>query len=63
MASFDTPEPISLSVELGAGDVRIAAEDRRDTVVEVRPSDPFKKSDVTAAEQTQIGRASCRERV
>jgi hypothetical protein len=54
MASFDTPEPISLSVELGAGDVRIAAGDRRDTVVEVRPSDPSKRSDVSAAEQTLV---------
>lgn len=54
MASFDTPEPISLSVELGAGNVRIAAGDRRDTVVEVRPSDPSKRSDVTAAEKTLV---------
>ncbi len=54
MASFDTPEPISLSVELGAGNVRIAAGDRRDTVVEVRPSDPSTRSDVTAAEQTLV---------
>ncbi len=54
MSSFDTPEPISLSVELGAGNLRIAAGDRRDTVVEVRPSDPSKRSDVTAAEQTLV---------
>lgn len=54
MASFDTPEPISLSVELGCGNVRIAARERRDTVVEVRPSDPSKRSDVTAAEQTLV---------
>ncbi|MGA8015195.1 MAG: hypothetical protein WCB85_04680, partial [Candidatus Dormiibacterota bacterium] len=54
MASFDTPEPISLSVELGAGNVRIAAADRRDTVVEVRPSDPSKRSDVSAAEDTLV---------
>ena len=54
MATFNTPEPISLSVELGAGDVRITAEDRRDTVVEVRPSDPSKRSDVSAAERTVV---------
>jgi len=54
MSSFDTPEPISLSVELGAGSVRIAAGDRSDTIVEVRPSDPSKRYDVTAAEQTQV---------
>ena len=54
MSSFDTPEPISVSVELGVGDIRIAASDRRDTVVEVRPSHPTKRSDVTAAEQTVV---------
>ena len=40
MPTFDTPEPISVSLELGVGDVRIEATDRTDTVVEVRPSDP-----------------------
>jgi DUF4097 and DUF4098 domain-containing protein YvlB len=54
MASFDTPEPISLSVELGAGHIQISAEDRRDTVVEVRPSDPSKRADVSAAERTLV---------
>jgi len=54
MPTFDTPEPITVSLELGVGDVRIAAGDRRDTVVEVRPSDPAKKGDVTAAEQTRV---------
>jgi len=54
MASFDTPEPIALSVELGAGSLRIAAGDRRDTVVEVRPSDPSRRSDVAAAEHTLV---------
>ena len=28
MPTFDTPEPISVSLELGVGDVRIAASDR-----------------------------------
>jgi hypothetical protein len=54
MASFDTPEPISMSVELGAGHIQIAAGDRVDTVVEVRPSDPSKRADVTAAERTLV---------
>lgn len=54
MSSFETPEPILLSVELGAGEVRIAAGERRDTVVEVRPSDPSKGADVLAAEQTLV---------
>ena len=54
MPTFDTPEPISVTVELGVGDLRIVASDRTDTMVEVRPSDAAKKADVTAAEQTRV---------
>jgi hypothetical protein len=54
MPTFDTPKPIAVTVELGIGDVRIVASDRTDTIVEVRPSDGAKKSDVTAAEQTRV---------
>jgi DUF4097 and DUF4098 domain-containing protein YvlB len=54
MASFETPEPISLNVELGVGHIRIAAADRMDTVVEVRPTDPRKRSDVSAAERILV---------
>jgi Putative adhesin len=54
MPTFDTPEPISVTVELGVGDLRIVASDHTDTMVEVRPSDPTKKGDVTAAEQTRV---------
>jgi hypothetical protein len=54
MPTYDTPEPISVSLELGVGDIRISASDRTDTVVEVRPSDPASKVDVTAAEQTRV---------
>jgi hypothetical protein len=54
MPTFATPEPISVSVELGVGDIRIDATDRSDTIVEVRPSDPTKKADVAAAEQTRV---------
>jgi Putative adhesin len=54
MPTFDTPEPISLTLELGVGDLRILASDRADTVVEVEPSDPAKPSDVTAAEKTRV---------
>jgi Putative adhesin len=54
MPTFDTPEPISVTVELGVGDLRIVASDRPDTMVEVRPSDPAKEADVTAAEQTRV---------
>ena len=54
MQTFDTPAPITLSLELGVGDVQIDASDRTDTTVEVRPSDPRKKADVAAAQQTRL---------
>jgi DUF4097 and DUF4098 domain-containing protein YvlB len=54
MPAFDTPEPILATVEVGVGDLRIAARDRTDTVVEVRPSDPSREPDVLAAEQTRV---------
>ena len=54
MPTFDTPQPISVTVELGVGDLRIVASDRADTVVEVEPSDPAKRADVTAAEHTRV---------
>lgn len=54
MPTFDTPEPITATLEVIVGDVRVTAEDRADTVVEVRPSDPGTDLDVRAAEQTRI---------
>lgn len=54
MPTFDTPEPISVSVEVGVGDIEVDATDRTDTIVEVRPSDPTKKADMAAAEQTRV---------
>jgi len=60
MPTFETPEPISVTVELGVGDLQIVASDRTDTIVEVRPSDDAKKSDVTAAEQTRVEYAAGR---
>jgi hypothetical protein len=60
MPTFDTPEPISVSVELGVGDIRIDASDRSDTTVEVRPGNPAKKGDVAAAESTRVEYANGR---
>jgi hypothetical protein len=54
MPAFDTPEPIAVVLELGVGEVHIAASDRPDTVVDVRPSDPGRKADVAAAGQTGV---------
>ena len=60
MPTFDTPEPITLTLDVGMGDIQVVASDRTDTVVDVRPSDPAKKSDVTAAEQTRVEYANGR---
>ena len=54
MPTFDTPEPISVTIDLGLGDIRVAASDRTDTAVDVRPTDPARESDVRAAEQTRV---------
>jgi DUF4097 and DUF4098 domain-containing protein YvlB len=54
MPIFDTPEPITVTLDLSVGDVRITATDRTDTTVEVRPTDEFEESDVKAAEQTRV---------
>lgn len=60
MPTFDTPEPISVTVEIGVGDVRIVASERADTVVDVRPSNSARRSDVKAAEQTRVEYAAGR---
>lgn len=54
MPVFATPEPITTTIELAVGDVRIVAGDRADTVVEVRPSDESDESDVKAARATRV---------
>ena len=40
MPTFDTPEPIAVTLDVGVGDIRVVAGDRTDTIVDVRPSDP-----------------------
>ncbi|GIE48911.1 hypothetical protein Ani05nite_24450 [Amorphoplanes nipponensis] len=54
MPTFDTPAPIRATVEMLVGDLRVAASDRTDTVVEVRPTDPGAPLDVRAAELTRV---------
>jgi hypothetical protein len=54
MPVFATPGPISATVEVYAGVLRVVATDRTDTAVEVRPSDASDESDVKAAEQTRV---------
>jgi Toastrack DUF4097 len=54
MSHFETPHPISVVLELRVADVRVAAGERADTLVQVRPSDASRRDDVTAAEQTRV---------
>ena len=54
MPTFDTPMPISVSLDIGVGSTEVFASSRADTVVEVRPTNPAKKSDVDAAEQARV---------
>ena len=54
MPIFGTPEPITATIDVGVGDVRIIAGTREDTVVEVRASHPEKREDAEAAEQTRV---------
>jgi hypothetical protein len=58
MPVFQTPQPISVSLEFGIGDLRLVASDSTETVVEVKPSDPSNAGDVNAARQTQVEYAS-----
>ncbi|MEV6306927.1 DUF4097 family beta strand repeat-containing protein [Actinoplanes sp. NPDC051861] len=54
MSKFETPEPISVTVELNVGNVRVTAGPRADTVVEVRPTDESNESDVQAVQQIRV---------
>jgi DUF4097 and DUF4098 domain-containing protein YvlB len=60
MPTFDTPESISVTVELGVGHVRMVASERTETTVDVRPTDASKKSDIAAAGQTRVEYANGR---
>jgi hypothetical protein len=52
--TFETPQPISATITVVIGDVRISAGDRATTTVEVQPSDPSNGEDRKAAEQTVV---------
>lgn len=54
MPVFDSPKPISVTIDIGVGNVHITAEDRSDTVAEVRPTDETDSSDVKAAQQASV---------
>ncbi len=54
MPRFDTPEPISVTLNAVIADVRVRAGERADTVVEVAPSDPADAEDRRAADGTRV---------
>lgn len=54
MPSYDTPEPISVLLDIYAGHVQIVATDRTTTAVDVRPSDSRDSSDIEAAQKTRV---------
>jgi Toastrack DUF4097 len=54
MPTFDTPEPITATIDLAMGDVRISADDAGATVVQVHPSDASNEEDVKVAELTRV---------
>ncbi len=54
MHTFETNQPIALSIEISHGAVHIIASDRTDTVVAVNPSDPERSDDVQAAAKTVV---------
>lgn len=58
MPSFETNQPIVLSIELTQGTVHLIASDRTDTVVAVNPSDRGRPADVAAAQQTVVDLAN-----
>ena len=55
--TFATPAPITVVLDIPAGRVQLVAADRPDTTVEVRPTDPAKGRDATAAELTAVAYA------
>jgi hypothetical protein len=54
MQTFETPEPISATIDLAMGDIRVSAGEGSTTVVEVHPSDASNEQDVKAAELTRV---------
>lgn len=60
MSHFETPQPISVVLELRVADVSVAAGERPETTVQVRPSDPSRRDDVSAAELTRVDYADGR---
>lgn len=58
MPTFETTQPVVLSIEMSQGTVHVIAGDRTDTVVAVRPSDRDRPEDVEAAGKTVVDLAN-----
>ena len=54
MNTYDTPEPIAVTVDFAVGALRITTDDTGTTLVDVRPSDEANEEHVRAAEQTRV---------
>lgn len=54
MPTFDTPQPISVELDIVVADIRIEASDRADTIVDIRPSNESQDRDVRVAAQTRV---------
>ncbi|MFD3508057.1 GIN domain-containing protein [Nocardia sp. NPDC058666] len=54
MSTFQTPQPIAVTVDVPCGEVTVIASDRLDSVVDVRPADAANKADVRAAQEVQV---------
>ena len=54
MPTFDTSGPISATIDVVVGDVRISAGDGAAAVIDVRPSDASSDEDVKVAERTRV---------
>jgi uncharacterized protein involved in outer membrane biogenesis len=54
MPTFETPQPIALTIEMSHATVHIIATERTDTVVTVNPTDREASDDIKAAEMTAV---------
>lgn len=60
MPTFETPDPITVSVDIPIGAVHLIASDRTDTLVAVNPGDPDRARDVSVARETRVDYAEGR---
>jgi len=54
MPTYSTPQPITASIDLAIGHIRVTATDRADTQVTVQPTNPDNRHDVRAADETTV---------